>query len=42
MHVRRPSPALAPYVPVELIVFDLLLLDGFELVARPVPRHDPG
>ena len=35
MHVQRPSPELVSRVPVELMLFDVLWLDGELLTARP-------
>ena len=36
MHVRTPSPALVKQVPIVLCVFDLLMIDGRNLVGEPL------
>jgi bifunctional non-homologous end joining protein LigD len=39
MHVRQPPPALVAAVPVDLVVFDLLWLDGEQLTSLPQERR---
>ncbi len=39
MHVRRPSAALVAKVPVNLVVFDVLWLDGTDLTDEPQRRR---